>query len=82
MAGQVDGEAGLSGSGGAHDDDEFGLALVCLMVEGGGVYAGPPWTAVEGKRRVKEWRMEVVKRRENGFHGEEEDRLVMGFDEL
>ena len=82
MAGQVDGEAGLSGAGGSHDDDEFSLALVGVVVGGGGIHAGPSWTAMEGKRRVKEWRMEVVKRRENGFHGEEEDRLVMGFDEL
>lgn len=70
MAGQVDGETGLSGAGGAHDDDEFGLVFAAILVGGGGVHAGPPWTAVEGKRRVKEWRMEGVKGRENGFHRE------------
>lgn len=50
MAGaQVDGQPGLSGGGGAHDDDEFGgLVLIGgVMVVGGAVHPGPPWTAVE-----------------------------------
>jgi len=35
--GEVDGETGLAGAGGAHDDDDLVLAAV-----EGGVHAGPP----------------------------------------
>ena len=58
MAGQVDGEAGLSSASGAHYDDEFGLVFIVVAVGGGRVHAGAPRTTVKGKRRVKEWRME------------------------
>ena len=73
MAGQVDREAGLSGAGGAHDDDEFSLVVAGGVAGGGGVHARPPWTAVEGKRRVEQGRMDGVERRENGFHWEKRD---------
>ncbi|KAK8665627.1 hypothetical protein V6N13_005790 [Hibiscus sabdariffa] len=66
MGGQVDGETTLPSARGPHDDDEFGLVLIGVTVVGWrGLHPSPPWTAVQGKKRVKERRMKRVERREN-----------------